>query len=80
MKGSPSNYTNVVTACIKCNAIKADRLLSECKMKLLKEPKPVTYQQSFINELMLNDVDKSWWVSLQGFIKKYDNQEKTQEK
>lgn len=69
MKGSPSNYTNVVTACLKCNAHKADKSLQQANMKLLSTPKTITYQQSFVNELLMNDVAKEWWVYLESFVK-----------
>ena len=48
--GSPSNWTNIVSACKPCNNKKADMLLSECGMKLLKEPK-VPSQHLYIKGL-----------------------------
>lgn len=37
-RGGPSSWTNIVTACIPCNARKADRTPKEARMKLLAEP------------------------------------------
>jgi 5-methylcytosine-specific restriction endonuclease McrA len=41
-KGGKDEWTNVVTACSKCNNKKADYLLSEIGMSLLKQPKTPT--------------------------------------
>ncbi len=38
-RGGLDIWTNVVTACNKCNNKKADLMLSECKMVLLRQPK-----------------------------------------
>lgn len=37
-RGGGNGWTNVVTACSRCNRAKADRLPSECGMTLRKEP------------------------------------------
>jgi 5-methylcytosine-specific restriction endonuclease McrA len=37
-KGGKDIWTNVITACNKCNNKKANILLTECEMSLLKEP------------------------------------------
>ena len=37
-KGGGNTWTNVVTACKRCNHFKGDRLLHECGMKLLALP------------------------------------------
>ena len=67
--GSPNVYTNVVASCITCNAKKADRTPEQAKMKLNKKPIHVTYQQAFINELLMNDIPKEWWTYLSTYIK-----------
>lgn len=58
--GSPSIFTNVVTACLKCNKFKADYLLSEKGMKLLKAPKDLTRSQIFLNKIRSNSIPKEW--------------------
>jgi len=37
-RGGKNTWTNVVTACRRCNHYKGDRLLSECSMQLLALP------------------------------------------
>jgi 5-methylcytosine-specific restriction endonuclease McrA len=37
-KGGASEWTNIVTACVKCNRTKADRTPKEAKMKLITKP------------------------------------------
>ena len=37
-RGGRSTWTNVVLACSRCNARKGDNLLSQCNMKLIREP------------------------------------------
>jgi|688.fasta_scaffold793475_1 5-methylcytosine-specific restriction endonuclease McrA len=58
--GSPSTFTNVVTACSKCNKHKADFLLSERGMKLLKQPKELTRSQIFLNKIRSTKIPKEW--------------------
>lgn len=38
-RGGDNGWSNVVTACSKCNLRKADRLLHECGMRLLTDPR-----------------------------------------
>jgi len=37
--GTPTNFLNIVTACIACNRKKADKTPKQAKMTLLREPK-----------------------------------------
>jgi len=37
-KGTPTNWTNIVTCCTPCNNRKADRTPKDANMRLLKEP------------------------------------------
>ncbi len=37
-KGTPTNWTNIVTCCFKCNNLKGDSMLSSVNMKLNKKP------------------------------------------
>lgn len=66
--GNPSLYTNVVTACLRCNSKKADRTPEKAQMKLIKEPKDVTYREAFINELKCNHIRKEWMPYLENYI------------
>lgn len=68
-QGTPNCYTNVVAACLSCNSRKANRTPEEAGMRLLSEPKALTYQQAFINDLLMNDVPKEWFVYLEPYIK-----------
>ena len=38
-RGGDNGWTNVVTACSKCNLKKADRMLGECGMRLFSQPR-----------------------------------------
>jgi len=38
-RGGKNNWTNIVTACFKCNGMKGDRTPREASMKLLSKPK-----------------------------------------
>ena len=59
-KGSSSVFTNVVACCIKCNKYKANHLLTEKGMKLLKEPKNISRTENFINKLQSGKIPKEW--------------------
>lgn len=37
-RGGPRTWTNLVTSCIKCNTLKADRTPAEARMKLIRKP------------------------------------------
>ena len=38
-RGGPTNWTNCVLSCVRCNAKKGDRTPSEARMHMLKEPR-----------------------------------------
>jgi 5-methylcytosine-specific restriction endonuclease McrA len=42
-KGGGYSWENLVIACKKCNQHKGDRLLHETSLKLLKQPRPLSY-------------------------------------
>lgn len=48
VKGSPTNWTNIVTCCKPCNCLKADKSLKDCGMHLSRIPAPPTNPQNFI--------------------------------
>lgn len=56
-KGGHDSWTNVVTACLSCNAKKGDRLLPDLKLTLKKKPTVVTKAEAllFKNKTMLYD-------------------------
>jgi len=58
--GSPSIFTNVVTACLQCNKNKADYLLAEKGMKLLRAPKDLTRTQIFLNRIRSQKIPPEW--------------------
>ena len=57
-KGGPDTWENLVTACEKCNAHKANKLIDEIGMKLLKLPrKPMVIAHLQNN---IKDYQKMW--------------------
>mgnify|MGYP001219697288 CR=1 FL=1 len=57
-KGGPDTWENLVTACEKCNAYKANKLIDEIGMKLLKLPrKPMVIAHLQNN---IKDYQKMW--------------------
>jgi 5-methylcytosine-specific restriction endonuclease McrA len=56
-KGGTDSWTNVVTACITCNAKKSDKTLSDLKLTLKKKPAVMTKAESLIhvNKEIMND-------------------------
>lgn len=47
-RGGKSTFKNTVTACKKCNVKKGDKLLSEARMRLLKQPHEPTINEHFL--------------------------------
>jgi 5-methylcytosine-specific restriction endonuclease McrA len=45
-KGGRTEWTNIVTACVRCNARKADRTPAEARMPLRRNPTPPTLAPS----------------------------------
>ena len=62
--GGKTTWTNVVTACAACNLRKADRLLEETHMRLLRPPRPPA-PVLFIS-LALHAVPETWRQYLPG--------------
>lgn len=66
-KGGKNSWTNLVTSCRKCNFKKANKLLSECNMRLLKEPKQPT--RDFVHIVSIDtNTNNSWsrWIEIKG--------------
>lgn len=59
-KGGPKNWTNVVTACRKCNQIKADRTPEKANMPLLKTPRIPTWLPVLEHEILTEKIPSSW--------------------
>lgn len=62
--GTPTTWTNIVTACTKCNRLKADRTPKEAKMKLLREPKVPSIHQYVLGLSPWHKVPEQWLVYL----------------
>jgi 5-methylcytosine-specific restriction endonuclease McrA len=58
--GTPTTWTNIVTACTKCNRLKADRTPKEAGMKLLKEPKTPSIHQYVLGLSPWNEIPSQW--------------------
>ncbi len=57
---SVHGWENQVCACHSCNREKSNSLLSECKMKLLKNPKEPKYQPHLV--VSRNRAEKYGWI------------------
>lgn len=66
-KGGTSSWSNLVTACRRCNARKGDFTLEEANMK----PKVMPYKPSYVTFLMNNQglVREEWLPYLQQYAK-----------
>lgn len=58
--GSCNNWTNVTTACEKCNKTKGDRTPQEAGMKLLTLPTKITIKEAFLNKIKQYPIPKEW--------------------
>lgn len=58
-KGGKTEWTNIVSACGPCNSKKADKVLKDSKMKLLKKPVEPKWMSLFL--IKLGHKDKSVW-------------------
>jgi 5-methylcytosine-specific restriction endonuclease McrA len=56
-KGGRTEWTNIVTACIDCNAVKADRTPEEAKMNLARKPARPAYMPAVAVSDLVHD---SW--------------------
>ncbi len=46
-KGGDLTWENAVTSCKECNNLKGSKTLIQCNMKLLKKPKPLSFDINF---------------------------------
>lgn len=55
-----NSFDNCVAACFNCNTKKADRTPAEAKMKLLRNPKPITKSQKIWLDIIGRNVPSEW--------------------
>jgi 5-methylcytosine-specific restriction endonuclease McrA len=60
--GSKTDVMNLVTSCGRCNLIKADRTPEEARMKLLIEPRPLTWNEQVRMALLEGREAPELWV------------------
>jgi 5-methylcytosine-specific restriction endonuclease McrA len=58
-KGGKTTWENIVTSCIRCNTRKANKLVHEANMRLLREPKRPRWRP-FFGMKNLARPDRSW--------------------
>ena len=58
-KGGDGGWTNLVTACRKCNLSKGNKLLKECSMKLKNKPKKPTFFG--LQMIVIDENGKEMW-------------------
>lgn len=78
-EGSPTCWTNLVTACIKCNSDKADKICSEAAMWPIKSPVQPGYDEIFFGISIHNRLEPEWLPWLRVF-KLFKDIEDKQEK
>jgi hypothetical protein len=59
-KESPTNWSNIVTACIACNRRKSDNSLAEARMSLKKQPKPPNPHHFILGMGPWTRIEKEW--------------------
>lgn len=59
-QGGPKTWTNVVTACRKCNQTKANRTPEKAKMPLLKPARAPSWLPVLEHEMLTEKVPQTW--------------------
>jgi 5-methylcytosine-specific restriction endonuclease McrA len=59
-KGGKKNWTNIVTACIRCNNLKSGRTPEEARMRLIKKPEKPAWSPSLTITIGIRNAPKSW--------------------
>ncbi len=58
--GTPTNWTNIVTACHKCNSVKADKSLKDCGLHLMRPPVIPNNANFIIGLAPWSKIEKEW--------------------
>jgi hypothetical protein len=75
-KGTPTNWTNIVTCCMTCNRRKANRTPKEANMTLLREPKEPGPQQFILGLSPWSKIHPKWELYLTPLYKNLLNKRK----
>jgi 5-methylcytosine-specific restriction endonuclease McrA len=59
-RGGQTSWTNVVTACIRCNLKKGNKLPNQANLKLLKEPREPKWLPTFGTTFGLDGAPEPW--------------------
>ncbi|MCC6746908.1 MAG: HNH endonuclease [Deltaproteobacteria bacterium] len=59
-KGGKTCWENIVTACVECNARKADRTPEQARMRLLQEPARPSWVPIFTLQISRQSVPDAW--------------------
>ncbi len=68
-KGTPTNWTNIVTCCGTCNRRKANRTPKEANMTLLREPKEPNPKQYILGLSPWSKIHPKWELYLSPLYK-----------
>ncbi len=60
VQGGKKNWTNIVTACIKCNQVKGGRTPAQAGMKLIRKPIIPTWLPKVQVKFTLSQAPESW--------------------
>jgi len=61
---SPTQWNNIVTACIPCNRVKANRTPKEAHMKLVKQPKEPNPHGYILGLTPWGNIPEEWYMWL----------------
>lgn len=64
VQGGKKNWTNIVTACIKCNQVKGGRTPAQAGMALLRKPTVPTWLPKVQVKFTLSQAPDSWKIYL----------------
>ena len=63
-RGGKTNWTNVVTACVRCNLKKGNQLINQINFRLLKEPAEPNWLPAFSPALGMDSAPSLWLTYL----------------
>lgn len=76
---SPTNWTNIVTACLQCNAKKGNKTPDQANMKLLKHPIQPKFSSAYLPcykelaSITISSCNHSEWEPFIGTINNYES-------